>query len=225
MSRSHDAPTRNRSEAYFTASFEVARRLADGRGEEAVEILRRELDRLGTAEGTVAGRRFLLSQIALCYARMDDLDSTRKTLEEIEDTLPRVPETAVLLAEGYLLLVGSGERAAHHAGLALKWADEVEDIDVEVTSGGHNLLARAFVSEGDLVGAFGAWRAAPLPGWQVATELLEAGYDPSAIRDVLSDALPRIVGHERARGSYAQAASDRIRRLVAWIDAGCPKPE
>ena len=44
MSRSPDVPARRRSDAYFAASFEVARRLAEGRGEEAVGVLRRELD-------------------------------------------------------------------------------------------------------------------------------------------------------------------------------------
>ena len=37
-----DAPTRRRVDAYFAASVEVARRLAEGRGSEAIAVLRAE---------------------------------------------------------------------------------------------------------------------------------------------------------------------------------------
>lgn len=217
-----DAPTRRRADAYFAASVEVARRLADGRGAEAVQLLRREL---GRTKGTddVAGRRFLLSQIALCHARMDQRGEALRALEEMEEDLPREAETALLLAEGYLLLLDNSERAAHHAALAMQWAEE-EDGDVEqIVSRAHSLMARALLRGNDVVGAFGAWEGAPLPDWRVGVELIEAGHDPARVRVVLSAALPRHTAHERREGASGVAASDQIQRLLAWIDAGCPR--
>lgn len=221
MSRSPNAPARRRSDAYFTASFEVARRLAEGRGEEAVAVLRKELQRVQEA-GESTGIRFLLSQIALCWAKMGRKDEAEVTLQEMESALPHDPETALLLAEGYLLLLGMGERASHHAGLALKWAEELGNDTPELLSKGHNLMARALVASGDLNGAFGAWRMAPLPAWRLAVELIEAGYQSSSVRKVLVEALPRHQAHEQESGAAASASADRIRRLIAWIDAGCP---
>jgi tetratricopeptide (TPR) repeat protein len=222
MPPSPNAPARRRIDAYFAASVEVARRLADGTGGEAIAVLRRELERTrGTDD--VTGRRFLLSQIALCHARMNDVDSARRSLEEIEEELPREAETALMLAEGYLLLLDNTERASHHAALALQWAEEESEGGPELISRGHTLMARALLRGNDLLGAFGAWQGAPLPDWRVAVELIEAGYDPSRIRGVLVDALPRHVDHERRAAAAAVAASDQIQRLLAWIDAGCPR--
>ena len=223
MSRSPNAPARRRSDAYFTASFEVARRLAEGRGDEAVSVLRKELQRV-LESGETTGMRFLLSQIALCYAKMERRSEAEQTLQEMESALPHDPETALLLADGYLFLLGMGERASHHAGLALRWAQELGTDTPELLSKGHNLMARALVASGDLNGAFGAWRMAPLPAWRLAVDLIEAGYRPASVRKVLVEALPRHQKHELEQGAAAAAASDRIRRLLAWIDEGCPAP-
>ncbi|NJN63613.1 MAG: hypothetical protein HC882_01205 [Acidobacteria bacterium] len=222
MNRSPDASARRRTDAYFTASFEVARRLAEGRGDEAIAVLRRELDRLeGDAEST--GRRFLLSQIALCFAKMGDFEQTARTLEQLEESLPHDADTAILLSEGYLLLLENGERAAHHAGCALKWLEEAGEDTPEGVSRARNLMARALVASSDLVGAFSAWEACPLPGWQAAVDLIEGGYNPLLVKRVLVDALPRLHQHERRQGAEAVASTDRVRRLIAWIDAGCPE--
>jgi len=43
----------------------------------------------------------------LCHSRMDEQDAVRRTLEEMEEDLPQEAETALLLAEGYLLLLDS----------------------------------------------------------------------------------------------------------------------
>jgi hypothetical protein len=43
------------------------------------------------------------------------------------------------------------------------------------------------------------------------------------VRAVLAEALPRHADYERRAGASAVAASDQIRRLLAWIDAGCPR--
>lgn len=217
-----DAPARRRVDAYFAASVEVARRLAEGRGEEAIAVLRRELERTRNTDDE-AGRRFLLSQIALCYARMNDAQSAGRVLEEMEDELPHEAETALLLAEGYLLLLDNPERASHHAALALQWAEEEVEGAPELVSRAHSLMARALLHNSDLLGAFGAWHAAPLPDWRVAVELIEAGHDPAAVRTVLVEALPRHIENERRGGASAVAATDQIRRLIAWIDAGCPR--
>ncbi len=222
MNRSPDASARRRTDAYFTASFEVARRLADGRGEEAVAVLRRELERL-SGEAADTGRRFLLSQIALCYAKMNDLAGTRRTLEEMEESLPRDPETALLLAEGYLLLLENGERASDHAAAALKWLEESGEDTPEAVSRARNLLARSLAKAADLVGAFSAWESCPLPGWQAAVDLIQAGYNPLLVKRVLVDALPRLLQHERRQGAEGVASTDRVRRLIAWIDSGCPE--
>lgn len=222
MNRSPDASARRRTDAYFTASFEVARRLADGRGEEAVAVLRRELERL-SGEAAETGRRFLLSQIALCYAKMNDLAGTARTLEEMEESLPRDPETALLLAEGYLLLLENGERASDHAAAALKWLEESGEDTPEAVSRARNLLARSLAKAADLVGAFSAWESCPLPGWQAAVDLIQAGYNPLLVKRVLVDALPRLLQHERRQGAEGVASTDRVRRLIAWIDAGCPE--
>lgn len=222
MSRSPDAPARRRSDAYFTASFEVARRLAEGRGDEAILVLRRELDRTSDTEDA-SGRRFLLSQIALCHARMENPAEAQKVLEEMEEELPQEAETALLLAEGYLLLLHNSDRASHHAALALTWAEEEVEQAPELVSRAHTLMARALLAANDTVGAFGAWEACPLPDWRVAVELLEAGYSAPKVRQVLSEALPRHQEHERKYGPAAVATSDQIRRLILWIDAGCPR--
>ena len=140
MSRSPDVPARRRSDAYFAASFEVHRRLAEGRGEEAVGVLRRELDRTRTSDD-YAGRRFLLSQIAVCHSRMGQNEAALRALEEMEEELPQEAETALLLAEGYLLLLGNPERASHHAALALQLAEEETEQAPEITS-----RAREFVA-------------------------------------------------------------------------------
>ncbi|GEM_PF-2854895 len=223
MTPSHDAPPRRRVDAWFTASYEVARRLAEGRGAEAIEVLRRELDRTRDTENP-AGQRFLLSQIALCHARMGELDRAREVLEEIEREMPPTIETALVLAEGYLLLLENPERASHHAALALQWADERGEDDPTLTSRAHMLMARSLLAQGDVLGALGAWRSAPLPDWRVAVELLEAGADRNEVRQVLAEALPRHVAEEQRLGAAASAASDQVRRLIAWIDAGCPRP-
>ena len=132
-------------------------------------------------------------------------------------------ETALLLAEGYLLLLDNPERASHHAALALQWAEEEVEGAPELISRAHALMARALLRSSDLIGAFGAWQGSPLPDWRVGVELIEAGYDPTRIRAVLAEALPRHVDHERRAGSTTVAASDQIQRLLAWIDAGCPR--
>ncbi len=219
-----DTPRKNRSrsDAYFTASFEVARRLADGRGTEAIDVLRRELRRLGN-EGEETGRRFLLSQIAVCHARMKDAGAARHVLEEMEDVLPPDVETSLMLAEGYLHLLANHERAAHHAALALQWTEEQGQETPETLSRAQTLIARALLASGDTIGALGAWQASPLPDWRVAIELVEAGLDKAQVRDVLASALPRHIEHERQGGASTTARSERIRRVIAWIDAGCPK--
>jgi tetratricopeptide (TPR) repeat protein len=222
MTRSPESPARRRAEAYFTASYEVARRLAEGQGDEAIGVLRKELDRVRESSETV-GQRFLLSQIALCHARMGQRDTAREVLEEMEESLPREPDTAILLAEGYLLLLENGERASHHAALALQWAEGAGEATAELNSRAHNLMARALLLGGDLTGAFGAWQTCELPNWRVAVELIEAGYQANEVRRVLVDSLPRHEEHEREQGSVAVATADRIRRLIAWIDAGCPR--
>lgn len=222
MPPSTNAPARRRVDAYFAASVEVAQRLGEGRGAEAIAVLRRELERTRRTDD-LAGRRFLLSQIALCHARMNDPLAARRALEEIEEDLPRETETALLLAEGYLLLLDSTERASHHAALALQWVEEESEAGPELISRGHSLMARALLRGSDLIGAFGAWQGAPLPDWRVGVELIEAGYDPQRVRGVLADALPRHADHERRLGAAAVAASDQIARLLAWIDAGCPR--
>ncbi len=222
MRPSPDAPVRRRIEAYFTASVEVAHRLADGRGAEAISLLRRELERTRTSDD-FAGRRFLLSQIAFCQSRMGDQIAARETLEEIEEDLPQEAETALLLAEGYLLLLDNAERSSHHAALALQWAEEEVEGAPELISRAHALMARALLRGNDTLGAFGAWQASPLPDWRVAVELIEAGFQPGKVRGVLAEALPRHTDYERRAGASAVAASDQIRRLLAWIDAGCPR--
>ncbi|UCF68227.1 MAG: hypothetical protein JSV80_02685 [Acidobacteriota bacterium] len=223
MTSSHDHPTSRRAEAYFTASFEGARRLAEGRGDEAVEILRRELERVQDTD-EIAGRRFLLSQIALCHTRMDDPAATQQVLEEMEEQLPQESETALLLAEGYLLLLDNAERASHHAALDLKWCEREEHADLaELLSRAHSLMARSLLAQDDLTGAFGSWQSAPLPDWRVAVKLIEAGLSTRQVREVLSDALPRHREHERRLGPGAVAATDQVERLILWIDAGCPE--
>jgi tetratricopeptide (TPR) repeat protein len=222
MNRSNDAPARNRNDAYFTASFEVARRLAEGRGEEAIEVLRRELDRVQSSHEH-AGRRFLLSQIALCYAKMGRRDDVERVLEETEASLPGDAQTAVLLAEGHLLLLDDGGRAAHYAAQGLERAEESGENGPELLSRIHNLMARALLTMEDLVGAFGAWRSAPLPSWRVATDLIDSGYDRQAVREILADALPRVEKAEREAGAGSIASADRMKRLIAWIDSGCPQ--
>ncbi|MBP7146608.1 MAG: hypothetical protein KBD01_03620 [Acidobacteria bacterium] len=222
MSPSPDTPTRRRVDAYFSASFEVARRLSEGRGDEAIAVLRRELDRTRDADD-VPGRRFLLSQIALCHSRMNQPEAARLALEEMEEELPQEAETALLLAEGYLLLLGNADRASHHAALALQWAEEEVDNAPVLVSRAHALMARALLATGDLLGAFGAWQSSPLPDWRVAVELIEAGYNPGQIRQSLAESLPRHQEHERSVGSAAVASTDQVRRLIMWIDAGCPR--
>jgi len=185
-------------------------------------MLRRELERTRNTDDD-AGRRFLLSQIALCHSRMDEAEAAQRTLEEIEEELPQEAETALLLAEGYLLLLDNPERASHHAAVALQWAEEELDGAPELISRAHGLMARALLRGADLVGAFGAWQASPLPDWRVAVQLIEAGFQPSSVRGVLAEALPRHVEHERRAGPTTVAASDQIRRLLAWIDAGCQR--
>jgi tetratricopeptide (TPR) repeat protein len=209
-------------DAYFTASFEVARRLADGRGTEAIEILRRELARIEEREDH-AGRRFLLSQIALCHARLGQLAEAEQVLNELEEALPADAETALMLAEGYLLLLDNPDRASHHAALAMQWAEEAGEATSKLLSRAHTLMARALLFQGDLLGAFGAWQSCEMPDWRVAVELLDAGYDRDAVRQILADALPRFDEHERQAGSEGSAASDRVRQLIQWIDAGCPR--
>lgn len=222
MSRSPDVPARRRTDAYFAASFEVARRLAEGRGEEAVSVLRRELERTENLDD-FAGRRFLLSQIALCYSRMGQNEAVLKILEEMEEELPHEAETALLLAEGYLLLLGNPERASHHAALALQFSEEESEQAPETASRAHTLMARALLAGSDLLGAFGAWAASPLPDWRVAVELIEAGYNPHKVRDVLAESLPRHLDSERRIGAGAVASSDQVRRLIMWIDGGCQR--
>lgn len=220
-----DTPTRRKTDAYFTASFAVAQRLAEGKGDQAIAVLRKELERTRDHEGAESGRRFLLSQIALCHARMDEPEQAEAVLQQIEAEFPPEPETALMLAEGYLYLLSNFERASHHAALALQWAAEVQQDTAPFLSRGHTLLARALLAGGDRLGAFGAWQACELPQWRVGVDLIEAGHDPSQIREVLVEALPRHERFERATGAGAQAASDQIRRLIAWIDAGCPQRE
>jgi hypothetical protein len=214
--------SRRRVDAYFTASFEVARRLADGRGQEAIDVLRRELDRLGE-EADPVGRRFLLSQVAMCHARMDHPERVRETLEEMEEALPGDAETGLMLAEGYLHLLGNSERASHHAALALQWSEENGDETPETLSRAQTLMARALIAGGDRTGAFGAWQAAPLPDWKVAVDLIEAGVDPLKVREVLHDSVPRHEAFELSDQGSASAVTDQIRRLISWIDAGCPR--
>ncbi len=221
MTRPSDASARRRSEAYFAASYEVARRLAEGRGDEAIAVLRRELDRIGD-QADPAGRRFLLSQIALCQSRTGDQAAARRTLEQMEEQLPHDHETALMLAEGWLLLLGNGERASHHAADALRLAEECGEDTPDLVSSVKTLIARALLAEKDLVGAFAAWEATPLPSWRVGAELIEAGFSAEAVRRVLAGALPRIEEQERHAGAEGVCASDRVRRLIAWIDQGCP---
>ena len=76
---------------------------------------------------------------------------------------------------------------------------------------------------GDVTGAFGAWQASPLPDWKVAVQLIEAGLDPAQVRSVLTESVARHEEYERRSGASAHATSDQIRRLIAWIDAGCPR--
>jgi tetratricopeptide (TPR) repeat protein len=209
-------------DAYFTASFEVARRLADGRGNEAIDILRRELSRIEHRDDD-AGRRFLLSQIALCHARLGEPEKTEQVLHELEEALPADAETALMLAEGYLLLLDNPDRASHHAALAMQWAEEAGEATSRLLARAHTLMARALLSQGDLLGAFGAWQSCELPDWRVAVELLDAGYDRDAVRHVLSEALPRFYQRERDAGAEEVAVSDRVRQLIEWIDAGCPR--
>ncbi|RMG45606.1 MAG: hypothetical protein D6718_07075 [Acidobacteria bacterium] len=221
MTSSHDAPPSPRARAYFVASFEVARRLAEGRGDEAIAILERELERTAHS-GDVPGRRFLMSQIALCHARTGRPEQARAVLERMEEELPGDPETSLALAEGYLLLLDNPERASHHTALALRWSEERGEDTPELLSRARSLMARARLAAGDLTGAFGAFSAAPLPDWRVAVALLEAGFDPARIRNVLAEALPELKAHERRMGAAAAAAADQVRRLILWIDAGCP---
>ncbi|MDQ7087653.1 MAG: hypothetical protein Q9Q13_07300 [Acidobacteriota bacterium] len=225
MTREPDAPARRRADAYFTASFAVARRLAEGRGEEAVAILRKELERTRERGDDITGRRFLLSQIALCHARMNEPEKAAEVLGEIERDFPPEPETALMLAEGYLLLAGNAGRASHHAALALQWCQERDEGSPVFYSRAHALLARAMLADGDRLGAFGAWQSCELPDWRVAMDLLEAGHDPAQVRGVLAESLERHERHEREAGAEAVATSDRIRRLIAWIDAGRPAGE
>jgi len=221
MSRPSDASARRRAEAYFVASYEVARRLAEGRADEAIAVLQRELERIGR-EADPSSRRFLMSQIALCHARAGNQAEARRTLERMEDELPRDWETSLLLAEGWLLLLGSGERAGHHAADALRLAEQAGEDTLETVSTARTLIARALLAEGDLVGAFAAWEASPLPSWRVGADLIEAGFSAEAVRRVLAEALPRLEEQERRGGADGVCASDRVRRLIAWIDAGCP---
>lgn len=225
MTREPDASTRRKADAYFTASFAVARRLAEGRGEQAVAILRKELERTRERGDDITGRRFLLSQIALCHAQMDEPEKAAEVLGEIERDFPPEPETALMLAEGYLLLAGNADRASHHAALALQWCQERGEGSAIFDSRAHALLARAMLASGDVLGAFGAWSSCELPDWRVAADLLEAGHDAAQIREVLAESVERHERHERQAGAEAVATSDRIRRLIAWIDAGRPTGE
>ncbi len=223
MSRS-EQPTKRRSDAYFTASFEVARRLAAGRGGEAIAVLRRELERVSETD-EVVGQRFLLSQIALCHSRMGEAGAARAVLEEMEHGLPYDVETGLMLAEGYLHLVADPERASHHAALALQRTEEEEqDKETpETLSRAQTILARAMLASDDLLGALGAWQASPLPSWRVAVELIEAGAEPLKVKTILLESIPRHVDFERRRGESAIASSDQIKRLISWIDDGCPR--
>ncbi|MDH3283397.1 MAG: hypothetical protein OEQ13_01545 [Acidobacteriota bacterium] len=223
MSRSGQ-PTTRRTDAYFTASFEVARRLAAGRGDEAIELLRRELKRVQDVD-EVVGQRFLLSQIAVCHARMGNVAAAREVLEEMDRRMPLDVETGLMLAEGYLHLVEDPERASHHAALALQWTEEQEQgyEAPETLSRAQALLARAMLASNDMLGALGAWQASPLPSWRVAIELIEAGADSRQIRVVLIESIPRHVEFELRQGASAVASSDQIKRLISWIDDGCPR--
>lgn len=223
MTKAPDNMAKRRADAYFTASFEVARRLADGRGEQAIAVLQQELERTREAEDQVTGRRFLLSQIALCHARMGDTVRAREILQEIETNFAHDAETALMLAEGYLLLLEDGERSSHHAALALQLAENEGPESPKMISRAQNLLARALLAEGDLTGAFGAWQSGELPEWRVATDLIEAGFEPPRVREVLAECLPRHEAQERTLGLHGVAATDQIRRLIGWIDAGCPR--
>lgn len=222
MTSPSESPARRRTDAYFAASFEVARRLAEGRGAEAIAVLRRELERTRDAED-VMGNRFLLSQIALCHARLGETQQAREVLEEIEESFPAEIETSLMLAEGYLLLLGNSDRASHHAALALQWLEEEQEAAPETLSRAHTLMARALLSAGDLLGAFGAWQGSPLPDWRAAVELIEAGHDPQRVRDVLQQSLPRHQAFERSAAGSGKASSDQVERLIRWIDDGCPK--
>lgn len=219
---SPESSARRRVDAYFSASFEVARRLSEGRGSEAVAVLRRELNRTRDVED-VASRRFLLSQIALCQSRMGEAAEAQATLEEIEDTLPQDIETALMLAEGYLLLVANAGRASHHAARALQWLEEEGEVPPDTLSRAHSLMARALLHTNDVLGAFGAWKLSPLPDWRVAVELIEAGHDPQRVLEILRAALPQHRAFEATGGSDSKASADRIERLIVWIEAGCPK--
>jgi len=222
MSPNDDRTTGRRVDAYFTASFEVARRLADNHGDQAVAILRKELDRLPRDE-EAAGRRFLMSQIAVCHARMADVEALRDALEEMEDTLPHEFETALMLSEGYLLLAKDAERASAHASSALEWAVEHGEDSEEPLARAQGLLARALLASRDVTGAFGAWSSSPLPDWRLAVELIEAGASRDDVRAALLEAIPRHEESERRLGAEATASSDQMRRMVKWIDAGCPR--
>lgn len=223
MGRSPDAPTRGRRDAYFTASFEVAKRLSEGRGEEAIDVLARELERVRESGDASGSSRFLLSQIALCQARMGQNEAAGHSLEELEEELPKEPETALILAEGWLLLLDKSERAAEHAATALRWAEDEGENSLEFVARARNLLARALLAGGDLVGAFAAWESCPLPAWRVGVSLIEAGYDTAEVRRVLESSLPQHVAYEQEQGAAAVASADRVRRLISWIDAGCPR--
>jgi tetratricopeptide (TPR) repeat protein len=222
VNESPEFETKRRVDAYFAASFEVARRLAEGRGQESVEILRRELERIGDSSD-ITSRRFLLSQIALCHARMNQRGEAEEVLQEIETTFPQDIETALMLAEGYLLLLANAERASHHAAKALQWLEQEGEVGPDLLSRAHTLMARSLLQSHDLLGAFGAWQASPLPDWRVAIEIIEAGHDPERVREVLLESLPRHQQFEAENASTAVAVSDQIRRLLLWIDAGCPK--
>lgn len=65
-------------------------------------------------------------------------------------------KTALLLAEGYLLLLHNSDRASHHAALALTWAEEEVEQAPELVSRAHTLMARALLAANDTVG--GVWR-------------------------------------------------------------------
>jgi len=226
MTRESDASFQRRAQAYFSASFAVARKLAAGEGADAIAMLRRELERTAdSAEEDLTGRRFLLSQIALCQTRLGQLEQAEETLQQIERELPSSPENALLLAEGYLLLLDRGERSAHHAALALQWAEESGSGGAVFLSRVHGVLARAMLATGDVSGSLGAWQACELPDWRVAVDLIDAGCERNTVREALNEALERHRRHELAMGSDAVAASDQVLLLIRWIDAGCPQRE
>lgn len=203
--------------ACFRVNAEVERLLEAGRGDEALRSLERELSRSENSEDA-AGYRFLFSQIIVCQARMGRKDEARRLLEDFAEKLSPSPENALLLSEGYLDHLRDPERAVHHAALALLRVEDTSAYSDEFLARVHSQLARTLLAAGDIHGAHGAWSEAPLPDPRIAMELIEAGFDRNEIKITLEESL--FLLSDRSGTSSAESTTvDRIRRLIAWIEA------